>query len=59
MELINLYAVQGNYDEAAIFSLEVVKMIPDVILQALSLPTSPLVLSNITNVLNMESSLEL
>jgi serine/threonine protein kinase len=59
MELINLHAVKGNYVEAVNFSLDLVGMDPDVILNALSLRKSPLIRSIIPDFQKKESSLEL
>jgi serine/threonine protein kinase len=59
MELINLYAVQGNYVKAVKYSLEVVKMDPGVVLNALSSPKSHLIRSIISDLEEKESSLEL
>jgi hypothetical protein len=59
MELINLYAVKGDYVEAVNLSVEVVEMDPDVILNALSSPKSPVIRSIIPDLQKKESSLEL
>jgi hypothetical protein len=59
MELINLHAVKGDYVEAVNLSVEVVEMDPDVILNALSSPKSPVIRSIIPDLQKKESSLEL
>jgi serine/threonine protein kinase len=59
MELINLYVFQGNYIEAVKYSLEVVRMDLNVILNALSTPKSHVIRSVLPGLEEKERSLQL
>ena len=59
MELINLHAVKGEYEDSREYSYALMKTDSNAILNALSSPTSPLIRSIISDLEEKERSLEL